>query len=275
MKIAAKRLQMLIVTLAISTSQAGFAEDAAGFPNGHREALGPLYGAGPDHRAGAGPGQESRPGTYSVRHWNEISINASGLDHTPVAPGENRVFGEQLGPGRSSRAMAIVHIAIFDAMNALLGGYRSYIGVLAQGPTSMDAAVSQAAHDTLVALFPSQTASFDSLLTDDLAQIKNKNEQANGIDLGRRTAAAILAMRVNDGSQIPEPRVGIEYFTSNLPGHWRQDPISLIPLALGAHWGECNTFVLESSQQFRVPPPPAMTSAEYTTAYNGGDGVVT
>ena len=48
--------------------------------------------------------------------------NASGLDHTPVAPGENRVFGEQIGPGRASRAMAIVHIAIFDAVNAITGG---------------------------------------------------------------------------------------------------------------------------------------------------------
>src|SRR5207237_599347 len=61
-----------------------------------------------------------------VGHWNEIAIDVSGLDHTPVAPGENRVFGEQFGPGRSSRAMAIVHIAIFDAVNAIAGGYQSY-----------------------------------------------------------------------------------------------------------------------------------------------------
>src|SRR5213082_3712150 len=231
--------------------------------NGFNEVFGPLFQPAPNVPPLVGP----KKGLDSVHRWNQIAINASGFDHTPVAPGENRVFGEQLGPGRSSRAMAIVHIAIFDAMNALLGGYRSYTGVLAQGPTSMDAAVSQAAHDTLVALFPSQAASLDSLLTDDLAQIKNKNEQANGTDLGRRAAAAILALRVNDGSQIPEPRVGIDYFTSNLPGHWRQDPISLIPLALGAHWGECNTFVLQSASQFRVPPPPDMNSAEYAAAY--------
>src|SRR5262245_62026026 len=52
--------------------------------------------------------------TSRVRHWNHIAIDASGLDHTPVADGENRVFGENLGPGRSSRAMAIVHIAVFE-----------------------------------------------------------------------------------------------------------------------------------------------------------------
>jgi hypothetical protein len=75
-------------------------------------------------------------------------------------------------------------------------------------------------------------------------------------------------LRVNDGSQIPEPRVGIDYFPSDQPGHWRQDPISLIPLALGAHWGECLPFVVSSTSQFRAPPPPDMTSAAYTTAYN-------
>ena len=59
----------------------------------------------------------------SIHRCNEIAVNASGLDHTPVAPGEILVFGEQLGPTRSSRAMAIVHIAIFDSVNAVLGGF--------------------------------------------------------------------------------------------------------------------------------------------------------
>src|SRR5207249_10565667 len=82
----------------------------------------------------------------SIHRWNAIAINASGLDHTPVAPGEIRTFGEQLGPGRSSRAMAIVHIAIFDSVNAVLGGYRSYTGIQpAKPPVSLDAAVLPAA----------------------------------------------------------------------------------------------------------------------------------
>ena len=105
-------------------------------------------------------------------------------------------------------------------------------------------------------------------LAEDLAAVHNAQQKANGIDLGHRTAAAILAMRLNDGSQIPEPRVGVDYFPSDQPGHWRQDPISLIPLALGAHWGECIPFVVNSPTQFRAPPPPDMTSAAYTAAYN-------
>src|SRR5256885_1299837 len=220
----------------------------------------------------------------SIHRWNQIAIDASGLDHTPLAPGEIRTFGEQLGPGRASRAMAIVHIAIFDSVNAVLGGYRSYTGIQpVKPPVSLDAAVAQAAHDTLVALFPSQTATFDSFLAIDLAKVNNKNERATGVSLGQRAATAILALRTNDGAQISEPRlsgVGVNYFTIDQPGHWRQDPISLIPLALGAHWGECVPFVLQSGSQFRVPPPPAMNSAEYTAAYNeakslGGDGIHT
>lgn len=190
-------------------------------------------------------------------------------------------FGEQLGPCRSSRAMAIVHIAMFDSINAVEHRYASFTGVEPnQTPLSLKAAVAQSAHDTLVALFPSQTSAFNQRLAEDLAQVPDGAQKANGIELGQRVAAAVIALRANDGVQIPEPRVGIEWITSDLPGRWRQDPISLIPLALGAYWGGCRPFVLQTGFQFRCPTPPAMTSPEYTAAYNevknlGGDGVHT
>lgn len=233
--------------------------------NRFNELFGPLFHPAPNVPPLVGP----RQGLDSLHRWNVIAINASGLDHTPVAPGENRVFGEQLGPGRSSRAMAIVHIAMFDALDAVVGGFTSYTGTHAgPGSISVDAAISQAARDTLAAMFPSQTPTFNAYLAQDLAAVRNGQQRANGIDLGQRTAAAILAMRLNDGSQIPEPRVGVDYFPSDQPGRWRQDPISLIPLALGAHWGQCIPFVVTSTSQFRAPPPPAMTSSAYTAAYN-------
>src|SRR6266571_6880861 len=78
----------------------------------------------------------------SIHRWNTIAINASGLDHTPVAPGETRTFGEQLGPTRASRAMAIVHIAIFDSVNAIDGGCQGYTGLGAARPdASMECAI--------------------------------------------------------------------------------------------------------------------------------------
>src|SRR5712675_2165999 len=119
---------------------------ATGTNHGFNEVFGPLFHPAPNVPPLVGP----RQGLDSLHRWNVIAINASGLDHTPVAPGENRVFGEQLGPCRASRAMAIVHIAMFDTMNAVVGGYQSYSGVRAPiGPLSMQAAISQAAHDTL------------------------------------------------------------------------------------------------------------------------------
>jgi hypothetical protein len=266
-----------VSTIFLALVVSAFAETPSG---SHRELLGPLYNAAPNI-APATPRYGSQTGVDSVRRWNEIAINATGLDHTPVAPGEDRVFGEQLGPCRSSRAMAVVHIAMFDAVVARVGKYQSYTGVEAKpGPFSLKAAISQAAHDTLVALFPSQAASFDAALAEDLNGIHNRKAKSNGIALGRRTADAILALRTNDGSEVPDPILGDDWITSDLPGHWRQDPVSLIPLALGAHWGEVKPFVMQAGDQFRIPPPPEMTSDDYTAAYNqvkrlGGDGVTT
>jgi len=249
-----------------------------GFPRGHRDALGPRFNAAPGHRQ-----QPRRQDTAidAVRRWNEISINASGLDHTPVADGETRVFGEQLGPGRAGRAMAIVHIAIFDAVVAISGGYRSYTEISrGSGDVSIHAAIAQAAHDTLSVLFPSQAQNFAAALAEDLKLISGGRAKHNGVDLGRRAAAAILELRTNDGSEHAEPRVSVDYITSDDPGRWRQDPISQIPLALGAYWAGVKPFVMESAKQFRVPPPPALDSPDYAAAFEevkqlGGDGIAT
>src|SRR3989475_10005723 len=131
---------------------------ARAVPSGVGDAWGPFYKAPAQPRAPSTHSpQQGSASTSWVRRWNGIAIDASGLDHTPVAPGENRVFGEQFGPGRSSRAMAIVHLAVFDAVNAIAGGYESYTGLpRAPAGTSMKAAIAQAAHDSLAALFASQ-----------------------------------------------------------------------------------------------------------------------
>jgi hypothetical protein len=205
----------------------------------------------------------SAPGDINaVRRWNQAICDATALDHFPI-------LRQQMGPGRAARAMAIAHIALFDVLNAEKGKYESYTGITAShGPISSEVAIAQAVHDTLIALFPAQTPAFDVLLAEDLAAVRNRNAKANGIDLGRRVAAAILAERANDGAQHAEPFIGVDWVTSDLPGHWRMDPISQIPLALGGHWADCAPFIVQSSHQFRCPPPPAMTSPEYTAAFN-------
>jgi hypothetical protein len=213
--------------------------------------------------------------------WNRIAVDASGLDHTQPAPGESRIPGEQVGPGRSSRAMAIVHIAMFEVVNAVEGHYVSYTGLpAARRALFLPVAIAQSAHDTLAALFPSQASLIAAQLSADLAMVPQGGARADAIVLGQRSAAAILAMREGDGSQQPEPLVGVDHITSSAPGRWRQDPVSHIPLALGARWGQVRPFVMRSGDQFRVPPPPTLTSAEYAVAFDevkalGGDGVTT
>jgi hypothetical protein len=255
---------------------------ATGFPAGLGDAFGSRFGARPNVRdLRRRRRRVGTSGTDSLRHWNEVAVDTSGVDHTSAPSNSGRVFGEQLGPGRASRAMAIVHIAVFDAMNAIVGGYQSYTG-LAAAPvnTSVRAAVAAAAHDTLIALYPSQKMDLDEVFVEDLTDVPDGRAKANGLELGQRAAAVVLANRAADGTQHAEPRMGIDYIPGDGPGIWRQDPVSKHPLALGAHWGEVTPFVLQSGAQVRVPPPPPLGSNEYVAAHNdvktvGGDGITT
>jgi hypothetical protein len=82
----------------------------------------------------------------SLFYWNEVMTDANAIDHTPAVEGENRVFGEQIGPARTALAFAIVHIAVFDAVNAIVGGYQSYTGIdAAPYGASVRAAIAKAA----------------------------------------------------------------------------------------------------------------------------------
>ena len=201
-----KVLTLFVVLSVLAPSQESFAE---GLRGGFGEAFGPRIHPGAQQ---AQPNAKHRPHhvldrAVVIRDWNQIAIDASGLDHTPSDA--SHVFGHQLGPGRSSRAMAIVHLAIFESVNAVEGGYRSYAGLApARGGTSIPAAVSQAAHDTLVALFPSQEARLNAFLAEDLSEIPDGQLKTNGIALGQRAAAAVLTARATDGSQYEELTVG-------------------------------------------------------------------
>src|SRR5690348_15779718 len=113
----------LLGCLALLLSLTAVAAPPRGYVD-HTEALGRQYAA-PGIAPAATPAAR-RETSNAVDRWNRVAIDASGLDHTPVAPGETRVFGEQLGPARASRAIAIVQIAVFEAANATAPRYRSY-----------------------------------------------------------------------------------------------------------------------------------------------------
>ena len=258
------RLVAILAVLILGIGEEAWAQRPPIGSRDPRDFFGPRFQGGQD-----APRPERTRREDAVRRWNEILLSANALDHTPVGPGENRVFGEQLGPHRTSRAFAIIHIAIFDAVNAIAGGYKSYTGLPpASRDISMHAAVAQAAHDTLVVLYPSQKPSFDELLAEDLDQVRDRQAQRRGSAVGSRAAAAILGLRANDGSQVAEQLYGSEYTPVPGLGKWRQDPIAQQPIALGSLWGQVKPFVLESAGQFPAPPPPALNSGAYATAFD-------
>lgn len=204
----------------------------------------------------------------SVLDWNAISLDAIKNDYDVGA------MPEQGGPGRSARALAIVHVAMYDAAMMVDG---RYMPVFLNYPlfvgASLDAAVSQAAHDTLAALFPHQKPTFDAALATSLAGIPWRAARI-GTQLGGLTAQRILAVRANDGADGP-----MDYTPGTQPGDYRPDPLHPDQMIIGPDWNLVKGFVIQSGAQFPAPPPPALTSQAYTDAFNqvktlGADGVI-
>jgi hypothetical protein len=204
-----------------------------------------------------------------VMQWNQYALKAVQNDYNVGQP------SDEPGPTKTSRALAIVQAAVYDAANAVDPIYTPYLfSTQAQPGTSLNAAVSQAAHDTLVALFPHQTATFDAELAQSLQGIPAGPAQL-GEALGAQVAAEMLADRANDGSNNNTP-----YVPGTQPGQWRPDPLHPTQTAVGPNWGSVTPFVIQNPDQYQVPPPPALTSAAYTDAFDylkaiGGDGVIT
>ena len=248
---------------------------ADGFRDGVRDVLGPRFEDSARHRPRPPhPPAPGEPGVDAVRRWNRIAIDASGLDHTPVAPGESRVFGEQVGPGRSARAMAIVHIAIFDAVNAIAGGYRSYTHLPRAHPGTSFGRGGGAGG-------PRHPGGLVPLPGGELRRAPRRGPGRDRRSLRRRRAASRSAgARPRRSSRCgrttaphhPEPGMNTDYVPGDAPGVWRQDPISQSPVALGAHWGEVEPFVLRSGDQYRVAAAAGARQPRVRGRLRGGAG---
>jgi hypothetical protein len=199
----------------------------------------------------------------AVLRWNAVGIEASKIDHGIGFP------TQQFGPTRQTRALAIEQIAIYDAVSAIDGTYQSYLPTLTADPNaSLDAAIAQAGHDTLAVLFSNQMAMIDQALVADLAAIPDGPAKTAGIAVGHQAASQILAARQNDGSQKDAVGQPVNYTYGQQPGQWRADPLHPNVTPLTPDWGSVIPFVLQSGSQFRAPPPPALNSPEYTSAFN-------
>jgi hypothetical protein len=182
----------------------------------------------------------------------------------------NRVLMETLLiPGQQPptimpvRSYAMMHAAMFDAVNSIEGSCTPYLTEV-QGTrhASLEAAAAQAARDVLAALYPTRIAVFDTELATSLDGIK-ENRKRQGIQVGQIVAARLLAARANDGWNATPPA----YSLPPTPGNWQPTPPNF-PAAGFTHYPAVLPFAITSSSQFTPNPPPAMSSAEYAAELN-------
>ena len=171
-----------------------------------------------------------------------------------------RTPGAQLPTIHPTRSFAILHAALFDAVNNIVGDFTPYrVDLSDVSPqASTTAAVDQAAHDILVSLYPAFQAKLDTELQQDLAQIPDGKPRADGITVGRTVASQILAFRANDGSGATPP----PYKPTNVPGFYQLTPPDFAPADF-THWGDVTPFAIISARAFFPDPPPALTDKEY------------
>jgi len=177
-----------------------------------------------------------------------------------------RTPGAQPATIHPTRSFAIMHAAIYDAVNIIDGTHRPYLVQLTgvSRHASLDAAAAAAAHEVLVNLYPTFQATLDVQFQQSLAQITDGGGKAEGINIGQTVADRILALRSNDGSNA-QP---IPFVFGTAPGDYRSTPPNFPPQPQFTHWSHVTPFALERANQFRPGPPPALNSDTYSDGFN-------
>jgi hypothetical protein len=187
-------------------------------------------------------------GADVVLDWNAITV--------ATVAGQN--------PFVESRIAAITHLAVFEAVNAVTGRYRPYLGTITAPPgASPEAAAITAAHGALIHYLPAAAANLDAARAASLAAIPDGQAKEDGIALGEAAAAAMINERANDGSSPP-----LFYLpTSTARGDWQLTPSCPPQGGVLFHVRDVTPLGIRSGDQFRADPPPSLRSREYTRAY--------
>jgi hypothetical protein len=196
------------------------------------------------------------PSTDSVNSVIEWNRSLLAIVRTP---------GAQPATIHPTRSFAMLHAAIFDAVNAIDKTYRPYAVHLAHvsRATSAEAAADQAAHDILVSLYPSFAPTLDSELQEDLDRIEDGRHKRQGIELGERVAMEILALRSDDGSSVTLP----PFVPNTQPGSYQLTPPNFAPADF-IQWSHVTPFAIDSPSDFLPAPPPDLTSDPYTRSFD-------
>jgi len=189
----------------------------------------------------------------AVTDWNEIMLTTFGSQTPPV------------NPFAAGRFAAITQLAVFEAVNTIEGDYKPYLSTLtAIAGASPEAAAVAAAHDVLVHYFPANTAQLDAARDASLAAILDGPAKEDGVAVGAAAAAALIDLRSSDGSSPARFHVP----ASSDPGVWQLTPGCPAAGGILFHWQDVTPFGVQTSDQFRSPPPPLLTSARYAADFN-------
>ena len=181
-----------------------------------------------------------------ITDWDEKAVSVLQTGTVPPPP-------------TAFRATAIVHVAMFDAVNSIEPRYKPYKVRLPTTPdTSKEAAAAAAAGAVLVKLVPDAAADIQSTLTSYLATLPDGEAKSKGIKLGQDVAAKILEIREKDGASAADA-----YRPKTRPGVYIPTPITV-----GSQFPNMTPFALASPSQFRAKPPPSLKSAEWARDYN-------
>jgi membrane-associated phospholipid phosphatase len=208
-----------------------------------------ILAAGAYARAGA-QAAHGRESGQPVIDWNKALLAIVG---TP---------GAQPANIQPTRNFAILHAAIYDAVDAIDRTHEPYlISVRAPRGASETAAADAAAHAVLVGLYPGQQSSLDAEYASELAAVPGGSAKDDGVRVGAQVAHHLLAIRADDGSSVSAP----PFVAGSNPGDYRSTPPNF-PAAAFTTWGQVTPFVLDSGGQFRSAAPPALTSDDYAEA---------
>ena len=212
-----------------------------------------LCGVSPDGQR-RDPGNSASQPVNAVIQWNRtllVIVRTPGAQPATIHP---------------TRSFAMMHAAIYDAVNAIDRTHKPYLIRLSGVPrsASQEAAAAAAAHDVLVALHPNFQSTLDSQLQTSLAPIPEGADKSAGVQVGKMVAAQILDLRKHDGSDA-QP---IPYVFGIAPGAYQSTPPNFPKQPQFTHWSHVTPFALERASQFRPGPPPALTRDTYSDAFN-------
>jgi hypothetical protein len=172
-------------------------------------------------------------------------------------------------PIAQARYAAIVQLAVFEAVNSITGEYQPYLGTITAKPdASPEAAAIEAAYEVLNFYFPNSASALLTAYTASLAQVPDGQAESDGIAAGDAAAAAMIALRSNDGSSPPQFAVP----GPPAPGVWQATPscpmLNGVAVGIAFQWQYVTPFGIPSASDFLLGPPPALTSNQYTKTYN-------